>query len=81
LGASALIFIFLVYLRSKKEVISSKQLRSIKMVLHTTTLQFVLGVTTLLFSVPIILGILHQLVAVTLLMTLVVSYYLFKYKT
>lgn len=81
LGASALIFIFLVYLRSTKEVISSRQLKSIKMVLHTTSLQFVLGVLTLLFSVPIILGILHQLVAVMLLMTLVVSYYLFRYKT
>jgi cytochrome c oxidase assembly protein subunit 15 len=81
LGASVLVFILFVYLKSKKEVISSRQLKSIKIVLHTTSLQFILGVTTLLFSVPIILGILHQLVAVMLLMTLVVSFYLFKYKT
>ena len=81
LGAGILLFVFWVYLKSKKEVISSLQLKSIKMILFTITLQFTLGVLTLLFSVPIILGILHQFIAVMLLMTLVVSYYLFKYKT
>lgn len=81
LGAGILLFVFWVYLKSKKEVISSLQLKSIKMILFTIAIQFTLGVLTLLFSVPIILGILHQFIAVMLLMTLVVSYYLFKYKT
>lgn len=81
LGASILLFIFWVYIKSRKELISAKQSKSIKMVLHTTTLQFILGVFTLLYSVPIFLGVLHQFVAVMLLMSLVVSYYLFKYKT
>ncbi|MDP2089109.1 MAG: COX15/CtaA family protein [Flavobacteriaceae bacterium] len=81
LGASILLFILWVFIKSRKEVISAGQSKSIKMILHTTTLQFILGVLTLLFSVPILLGILHQLVAVMLLMSLVISYYLFKYRT
>ncbi|MDO9260694.1 MAG: COX15/CtaA family protein [Flavobacteriaceae bacterium] len=81
LGASILLFILWVFIKSRKEVISASQSKSIKMILHTTTLQFILGVLTLLFSVPIFLGVLHQLIAVMLLMSLVVSYYLFKYKT
>lgn len=81
LGAFILFFIFIVFLRTKNAVISSKQLKSIKMVLLATTLQFVLGVATVMFSVPIALAILHQLVAVMLLITLVVAHYLFSYKT
>lgn len=81
LGASILLFILWVFIKSRRELISAKQSKSIKMILHTTTLQFILGVLTILFSVPIFLGVIHQFVAVLLLMSLVVSYYLFKYKT
>lgn len=81
LGASILLFILWVFIKSRKELLSAGQSKSIKMILHTTSLQFALGVLTLLFSVPIVLGVLHQLVAVMLLITLVIAFYLFKYKT
>jgi cytochrome c oxidase assembly protein subunit 15 len=80
LGTFLLIFIFWIFLTTRKLTISANQSKSIKMVLHTTTLQFVLGVLTILFSVPLYLGILHQLVAVILLTNLVIAYYFFRYK-
>lgn len=80
LGAFLLIFIFWIFISTRKLAISANQSKGIKMILHTTTLQFILGILTVLFSVPIFLGVLHQLIAVVLLLTFVNAYYFFSYK-
>lgn len=81
LGISVLLFILWLFILSRREVISSFQSKSIKMMLPISFLQVMLGVFLLLFSVPIVLGVLHQLVAVSLLINFVFSYYFFRYKT
>lgn len=69
LGFLVLAVIFLVYYKIAKKTpfLSEKY----KPILLLVALQFVLGILTLIFHVPIFLGILHQLVAVILLLSVV----------
>lgn len=60
-------FIFFIWYRSKKMKIDVLQKKSIYLLVSIVTIQFLLGVFTLLYHVPIILGILHQAVAFLLL--------------
>ncbi|MFC5044570.1 COX15/CtaA family protein [Aquimarina hainanensis] len=57
----------LIWYRSKKIPKDSQQATSIKILLVLVCTQFLLGVFTLLFRVPLTLGILHQVVAFFLL--------------
>ena len=55
------------YFRSRKFVLDKQQSRSIQVLVYFVFIQFALGVFTLLFHVPLWLGLAHQLVAFCLL--------------
>jgi cytochrome c oxidase assembly protein subunit 15 len=62
---------FLLYFKSKKHSINSLQQKGIHALLIIVLIQFTLGVFTLLFHVPLWLGLAHQLVAFALLSAMV----------
>lgn len=61
----------LLYFKSKKYALSSQQQKGINLLQTVVVLQFTLGVLTILFHVPLWLGLAHQLVAFGLLTTMV----------
>jgi heme a synthase len=56
-----------IWWKSKKMTLTSLQQKGLSMLLGLVLLQFVLGVFTLILQVPVILGVLHQVVAFLLL--------------
>ena len=62
---------FLLYFKSTKYSLSSLQQKGINTLLLIVLIQFTLGVFTLLFHVPLWLGLAHQLVAFALLSAMV----------
>jgi cytochrome c oxidase assembly protein subunit 15 len=62
----ALLVIFLFY-KSSKFKLNNLQLKSIKSLVAIVLLQFILGVLTLIYGVPVWLGVIHQVGAVFLL--------------
>ncbi len=70
-------FILYIWFRSKKIKKNSMQTNAINMLLGIVCLQFLLGVFTLLYRVPITLGVLHQVVAFFLLATMTFSLHRF----
>lgn len=59
--------ILALYFKSKKHILSSLQKKGIKTLVIIVFLQFTLGVFTLLYGVPLWLGLLHQVMAFFLL--------------
>ena len=59
--------IILLYVRSKKYVLTNLQSKSVKTLVLFVFIQFILGIFTLLFHVPLWLGLAHQLMAFLLL--------------
>jgi heme a synthase len=57
------VFIVYIWLRSNKLNLTKWQHRGITWIVYLTTLQVMLGIFTLLYGVPVILGVLHQSVA------------------
>lgn len=70
--------VIFVWLKAKKLSLSQLQLKGVNLMFAAVLLQFSLGVFTLIFSVPIVLGVLHQLGAFFLLATMVFSLFTFK---
>lgn len=70
----------IVYLviKSRKYKLSVRQKKSINILLYAVIFQFLLGVFTLILSVPIWLGVLHQLGAFLLLTAIVFSMHAYK---
>ncbi|MAC95354.1 MAG: heme A synthase [Flavobacteriales bacterium] len=62
-----LALIIYLFVKSRKLKLSNSQQKGIYFLLFAVSLQFVLGVFTLLFAVPVSLGLLHQLGAFVLL--------------
>ena len=62
---------FLLYFKSKKHSLNALQQKGIYTLLSIVLIQFSLGVFTLLFNVPLWLGLAHQLVAFVLLSAMV----------
>jgi heme A synthase len=60
--------------------LASRQMQSLKILLLVVSAQFVLGVVTLLYAVPISLGVLHQLGAFVLLGSVVYALHAFRLK-
>lgn len=60
-------FIALLYFKGRKYNLNTEQQKGLKALLAIVLLQFTLGVLTLLFHVPLSLGLLHQIVAFFLL--------------
>jgi cytochrome c oxidase assembly protein subunit 15 len=62
--------ILFLYFKSKKFTLSNPQKNGVNLLLIIVFLQFLLGVFTLLFSVPLWLGLTHQIMAFILLATM-----------
>lgn len=67
------ISIFILYFKSKKNNLNSTQRKGINSLIVLVLLQFFLGVMTLIFHVPLWLGLAHQLVAFALLTAMIFS--------
>lgn len=80
LGVFVLVFTLWLYFKVKKRAVSAQQLKSVKTVFHTTALQVILGIVAILYAVPLFIGVLHQLIAVMLLVNVIIAYYFFRYK-
>lgn len=62
---------FLLFFKSKKFSLDAQQQKGVNVLIAVVLVQFTLGVLTLLFHVPLWLGLAHQLVAFVLLTTMV----------
>lgn len=60
--------------------LSTSNNKSLVVFLGALTLQFILGVSTLLLQVPIALGVLHQVIALVVLLSLIRYYYSLSYR-
>ncbi len=69
------------FFKAKKSIRSSSQQAAINLLLLAVSLQFLLGVFTLIYAVPIALGLLHQLGAFVLLGTTIFGLHRFSLKT
>ena len=63
-------FILFLYFKSKKYTLSTAQQNGLKALVFIVFLQFSLGIFTLLYSVPLWLGLTHQIMAFILLATM-----------
>jgi len=77
LAIIVLIFFVKFYLSTRKLKLTSIQTNCNNALISLIILQITLGIFTLINSVPVVLGVLHQLGAVTILATLVVSIYFY----
>lgn len=74
-------FILYLWARANKLKLSTWQNKGITWLIYLTTLQIMLGIFTLLYSVPVILGVLHQSVAFFLFATFLFVLFHFHKKT
>ncbi len=65
-----LALIILIWFKIKKMMLSTLQKKGVQLLMITVLIQFGLGVFTLLYHVPVVLGVLHQIVAFFLLATM-----------
>lgn len=66
LAITTFVLIILFWLRIRKTEMSRRAAVAVNALLHTATLQIVLGISTLLLAVPIFLGAAHQAIAMLL---------------
>lgn len=76
IGVSLLICAILL-LRKAKNIKNRKEQIALKMMSHMTFLQFALGVSTLIYKVPLVLGSLHQMGACVLVLFTVRAIFIF----
>jgi len=69
--------IVFIWIKAKKHPINSFQNNLLKILLWIVALQFTLGVFTLIFQVPVLLGVLHQVVAFFLLAVMTITLHRF----
>ena len=65
--------ILYLYFKSKKHMLSNQQKNGLNALVFIVFLQFILGIFTLLYSVPLWLGLTHQIMAFILLATMTYS--------
>ncbi len=80
LALSILIFVFYIAFKTKKLNLTVSQNWAIKLLLFVISLQFTLGIFTLLYHVPVVLGALHQITAFFLLATVIYTLHRFTTK-
>jgi cytochrome c oxidase assembly protein subunit 15 len=54
------VLLSVIWYKSSKLNLNSSQYRGITFLIYGVTLQFILGVLTLVYHVPVVLGVLHQ---------------------
>jgi len=69
--------ILFIWYKAKKLPLSPLQSKSISILLFFVLLQFILGVFTLIFQVPVVLGVIHQVVAFFLLAAMTITLHRF----
>ena len=78
LAVLVLIFFIDFFLSARKSVLTPIQKKCNQFLIWSIVFQFTLGIFTLINSVPVSLGVLHQLGAVIILTSLIVSMYFYK---
>ncbi len=82
LAICVVIIFCVIWYQSNKLKLNSHQYRGITFLIYGITIQFILGVFTLLYNVPVVLGVLHQTGAFFLFgSTVFLIYHLFKRPT
>lgn len=72
------VYAFSMWFKARNEKMGKQQKKAVKIVATLVVFQFALGVFTLIFAVPISLGVLHQLGALLLLLASLYQLFLFK---
>jgi len=78
LAAVIVLLAIWLFIKGKKSELTNGQNNSLLFILIAVSIQFLLGVFTLLYAVPISLGVLHQLGSVVLLSSIIIGLYHFK---
>lgn len=78
LAAIVLVLVIYILAKAQERFYSLHQRMALKLMLIAIIVQFVLGVFTILFSVPIILGVLHQFGAMLFLISILTVLYFFR---
>jgi cytochrome c oxidase assembly protein subunit 15 len=78
LAYAVVALILFLFWKAKKGQLSSSQKWGVNSLVIAVSIQFVLGIVTLLYAVPVSLGLLHQLGAFLLLGTVVFSLHRFR---
>jgi cytochrome c oxidase assembly protein subunit 15 len=78
LAVIVLFFSLYIFYLVKNKFISYRQKKSIKLLFYAIVIQFLLGIFTLLYSVPVVLGVLHQFGGFLYLISLINVIYFFK---
>ncbi len=73
-----ILFASILWWKSRKTKLNTQQKKAIVYILLAVGLQFILGVFTLLYRVPVVLGVVHQFGALILLSSTIYSLYLQK---
>jgi cytochrome c oxidase assembly protein subunit 15 len=81
LAAIIVVLVIWAYVKGRNSTLSLSQNRSLLALLIMVCVQFLLGVCTLLYLVPLSLGVLHQLGAVILLTNVIIAIFCFKNTT
>lgn len=69
--------ILFIWYKARKNTLIALQIKTLNVLLIIVLIQFILGVFTLLFQVPVLLGVLHQIVAFFLLAVITVALHRF----
>ena len=77
LGISVLVWVIIFYFKGIRSVVDKFQILSVRLVFIAALLQVSLGIATLMLRVPISFGVLHQIGALFLLVSLVFSIHRF----
>ena len=72
--------VIFLFLNARKHMLDQLQKRAMNFLVIAVSLQFLLGIFTLLYAVPISLGLLHQLGAFVLLGSTIFAWNRFSYK-
>jgi len=78
LAVIVLFFVTFIVYKAQQIILSNHQKVAIKLLLIAISIQFLLGVFTILYRVPVVLGVLHQFGAMLLLLSVLSVLYFFK---
>jgi cytochrome c oxidase assembly protein subunit 15 len=78
LAVIVLFLVFYIIYIARKMILTIHQKRTLKYLLIAISIQFLLGVFTILYGVPVSLGVLHQFGAMLLLLSVLAVIYFFK---
>ena len=78
LAVIVLLLVFYIIYNARNIVITLQQKSALKYLLVAISIQFLLGIFTILYGVPVVLGVLHQFGAMLFLLSILTMMYFFK---